>query len=251
MSILKLIKFQVIPDIKSIVLSNLIKYFKKDMKFLGKIGFSKLDNPHFFIHLPKCAGNSIKKYLKDNNFPTIILGHSTFYPFYKFPYEVSKSNNPNAFCVVRNPFERIVSAYFFLRKGGMNFMDEKTYNKYLSEYEDFQDFILNGLGNNKNCKTLIEKVIHLIPQTNFLINKDGELCVAKKNLIHLENFKKEFETYLHSLGKEYKELPWENKSCERRNYKDEYKNNEMIDIVSEVYDKDFNELGYSRRIVKI
>jgi hypothetical protein len=39
-------------------------------------------------------------------------------------------------------------------------------------------------------------------------------------------------------------LPWENKSCERRNYKSEYKNNEMINIVSEVYDKDFNELGY-------
>lgn len=86
----------------------------------------------------------------------------------------------------------------------MNFVDKETYSKYLSLYENFQEFILNGFGNKKSCKTLIEKVIHLIPQTNFLVNNDGELCVAKKILFILRILKKNLKPIYIRLEKNAK-----------------------------------------------
>lgn len=101
MNISRLIISQIIPEIKNTLLVNLIKNFPKEIKLLRKIGFKKAENlinPHYFIHLPKCAGNSIKQYLKENKFPTIILGHSIIH-FINFLMKSQKAIIPMHFAL--------------------------------------------------------------------------------------------------------------------------------------------------------
>ena len=61
------------------------------------------------------------------------------------------------FCFVRHPVDRLYSAYSFLKKGGINVYDQELFNNFLSNYSDFDDFVMNGLD-----KELINKIVHFI-----------------------------------------------------------------------------------------
>ncbi|MBT3465432.1 sulfotransferase family 2 domain-containing protein [archaeon] len=103
------------------------------LNFIKKYGLSEIlqkNGPHYFIHIPKTGGTSIKNYLRDNDIPTLFLSHDIEDPKYKYPNEISKKNNPHAFTVVRNPFDRVVSAYYFLKKKKLikNFMKKYLMN---------------------------------------------------------------------------------------------------------------------------
>lgn len=254
MSLFKLVKSCVPESVRDMVHRNMSSEFISGTKFALSYGFSslrELRDPHVFIHLPKCGGNSIAEYLSSNDLPTLILDHCVAHPKYKFPHELSKKNNPKAFCVSRNPFDRLGSAYFFLSDGGVVRDDEVTFEKYLSRYDSFQDFVLRGLGNEKTGAD-ITRLTHMIPQTEFVVDGDGDLCFAKENLVKFENLGPDFANYVRSRGHVSGKLPWENKTKSGRNYFDEYRNGDgslnrdMVDIVAETYDSDFERFGYSK-----
>ena len=64
------------------------------------------------------------------------------------------------------------SSYKFLQTGGMNEHDKVAFQKYLSKFSDFEDFVLNGLNNE-----IIYEIIHFVPQSEFICNKNGEILV--------------------------------------------------------------------------
>jgi hypothetical protein len=181
-----------------------------------------------FIHIPKTAGNSIKVSLKNNNYDNEWkrvnpFGHDSY-------FDISKNNiiypSVFSFTVVRNPFEWIYSYYrFILQSVRMNI------NK--DSYFSFYYF----LSNIKHKQKLFPSFNNMLNnQSYYFINESGKICVNK--VYRYENIK-ELETDLDiSLG---------NKNVgdySKEEYiKDYTKKN--IDLVKEIYARDFRNLGYS------
>ena len=66
-----------------------------------------------FIHIPKCAGNAVQKSL----FGEVVFGHQTIRQ-YQLALGSSEYRKAWKFAITRDPFERIVSAWRFLKNGG-------------------------------------------------------------------------------------------------------------------------------------
>jgi hypothetical protein len=85
-----------------------------------------------FKHIPRTAGNSIKEVLLDD---ILFLGHDFYGLGYKhLYYHIKKYTRSFVFSVVRNPYDRAVSAFFYLNKGGNNPLDEFDRIRYIERY---------------------------------------------------------------------------------------------------------------------
>src|SRR5579863_90564 len=109
-----------------------------------------------FIHVPKTAGTSIARALFDA-------------PVSAVPYLEYERANPSKFrryfkfCFVRNPWDRLLSAYFHVREhGGWGCEKEEV-----TRYEDFASFIRYGL-TPKNVRAWH----HFKPQHYFICDAD-------------------------------------------------------------------------------
>ena len=157
-------------------------------------------NKTIFFHIPKTGGNSIYESL----FEKEQWGHRDV-AYYRFVFGKKRFNSYFKFCFVRNPYDRLYSAYCFLKKGGMNQGDQDFNSTYLSEYSSFEDFVLNGLH-----KKEIINWVHFKPQCSFLKNKKGQLEVDFVG--KLENIESDFNKLKSLLKKENSILTHLNKS---------------------------------------
>ena len=183
-----------------------------------------------FIHIPKTAGVSLAKAIYGD---VSLEGHRSFY------FNSIALNTKNEvfffFAFVRNPFDRLYSAYKFLRKGGMNNFDKLTFETHLSEFKDFEDFILNGLN-----KKLIYQITHFIPQHEYLCDSKGNILVDF--IGRFENLDKDIILLSKKLKKDI------NLSHHNFNSKLDYTEvytDEMIYRVSNIYQKDIDIFKYN------
>ncbi len=209
------------------------------------------DSPLIFIHIPRCAGVSIDHYLKEHKVRAVVLGHNKRNPNYRYPYEISEKNNPDAYCVVRNPFDRLVSAYFFLENAGINQEDKADFEGLIKEYGNFENFVKYGLGNTSARPELLEQ-IHLAPQSTWITDEDGDLCLDQRNILRFENLEYDFRRFLELTANIPHELPKKNQSKKNgKSWREMYRkpdgsiDDEMVRIVSETYRKDFELFGYN------
>ena len=85
-----------------------------------------------FIHIPKTAGTSICK-----AFGVFTRGHASIK---KFPANIR--HHYFKFCFVRNPYDRLVSSYFYLKANGSNHIDKADNERFLISHDTFKDFII-------------------------------------------------------------------------------------------------------------
>lgn len=137
-----------------------------------------------FMHIPKTAGLAISNCLNEQ---IEVYGHDWRRPSYvPLPYYIeylkwSSLPVPAVFSFVRNPLDRLWSAYNYLLNGGINEVDKLEGERYLSGYDDFNDFILNGL-----CSAI--NLPHIRPQWHYLY-MDGK-CYAD-SIGHYESLEKD------------------------------------------------------------
>lgn len=93
-----------------------------------------------FKHIPKTAGESIRQIMPDE---TLFVGHNYYHPEYKHLYfDVEHYLKKFVIAFVRNPYDRIVSAFHYLNSGGNSPSDEKDRIKYIEKYnDDFTKFV--------------------------------------------------------------------------------------------------------------
>lgn len=183
-----------------------------------------------FIHIPKCAGIAVKRAL----FEDIATAHTKLSTYGKV-FEPELFLTYFKFTFVRNPWDRLVSAYHFLQRGGYGDADKKWFERELSGYKDFDDFVRNWLKAEN-----IHKHIHFIPQVEFLQdeNNDG----VKIDYVGLyENIENDFDYIARRLGLE-NTLKRENASP-HKSYKDYYCG-ATREIVRAVYLRDIERFGY-------
>lgn len=187
-----------------------------------------------FIHIPKCAGNSVQQGL----FGDIIFGHQTIRQ-YQVALTRSAYRGAWKFTVTRNPWKRIASAWRYMKKGGGNERDKAFFDKTLSQYETFDDFVNNWLvhQNLELCGCA-----HFKPQMHYIRQFGG--FVKMDYIAKLSDLQDDYLVMRERLGGE--ELGFYNQTDnEPADYAEFYRNKETYDNIARIYADDIKKLGYS------
>ena len=209
--------------------------------------YFKNDNINtLFIHIPKTGGSSLECYfsskfniklnnislylfmdnetkIKNNIIINTSLQHLTYKQIieYKTVFNIN-FDNIKIITIVRNPYERIISDLFWLKKINVNSTKEEVFNI-------IQPYLLSNDYDNHN-----------IPQYVFITDDNKEL-ISDINILHTETLTddmirlgyKDFNLYINVN---------ENKKVDYYNYL----NNESIKIINDFYHYDFILFDYDQ-----
>ena len=179
-----------------------------------------------FIHIPKAAGKSVATTLYGDDKP----GH--YYASDYYMENKLKFNDFYKFTFVRDPVERLKSAYYFLIEGGGSAGDKKFGRELKKQTASFDDFVLNWLDEDR-----LYSWIHFVPQYEFLCI-DGKLAVDYVG--RFENITKNFADVASKINCNNK-LAEINKT---KSQKIEVLNGLVIDKIRHLYQRDIELFGY-------
>ncbi|MBM7571383.1 hypothetical protein JOC48_001879 [Aquibacillus albus] len=185
-----------------------------------------------FIHVPKVAGNGILKSLELE-----APRHTHLYTYESEDFK--KYNEFFKIGFVRNPWDRIVSSYFYLKNGGMKNKNDLYMQQQLDRFNSFSDFIYE-LHLNKNFRKEMLKKVHFKPQYSWMMNSIGELEMDYVG--RFENLTEGFEIIKRKLNKPEAKLKNYNSSKHDPYWK--YYDKELIQCVGEIYKKDIELFNY-------
>ncbi|WP_052055837.1 sulfotransferase family 2 domain-containing protein [Myxosarcina sp. GI1] len=189
-----------------------------------------------FVHVPKAAGVSICKALFGN-----FAGHHTTLSKYQLVFSQSEFDRYFKFTFVRNPWDRVFSAYNFLQKGGLTKEDKRWAAAEIAPFASFDDFVRMGLH-----KPIIQKWRHFRPQVDFLLIP-GSSKLQVDFLGFFENLQEDFQYVVDKLNiHDIPDLKHENATNphQKLDYKDFY-TDKTRNIVAEIYKSDLDIFGYS------
>jgi len=184
-----------------------------------------------FIHIPKVVGISISEAIYGDQ-----IGHKR--ALYFKTYDPVKYNSYYSFTCVRNPLDRLLSAFSFYKKGGMWNVDAYWGRKNLSEFNTFRDFAL-FLGDGSRKAQSILTWLHFRTQ-HFFISDEGDNIIVDF-IGKIENIEMDFNYVCSQLGLNAN-LGHKNRSS-HSDYREVY-DAEMESIVRDIYQKDFSHLAY-------
>jgi chondroitin 4-sulfotransferase 11 len=198
--------------------------------------YQEINDMHklIFIHIPKNAGISIEEALFGKK-----IGHKSILQFEA--HNEKKYDEYFKFTVVRNPFDRLVSAFHFLKKGGINPVDKKWSDKNLMNIDDFESFVYK-LKDKKFAKKVLNQQ-HFRPQYKYLVTSKGTLNIDL--IMKFENLSSDFVKLTDMINMKDKTLEHKNKSD--RNSWEEYYDENSKELIHKLYQKDF-ELFYEKRL---
>lgn len=185
----------------------------------------------FFIHIPKCAGTSI---LGLNNKQFEVFSHdlrNKNFKYFKDSYE--RSFSKFSFTFVRNPWDRLVSSYEYLKSGGNNFRDLEDYEKIFSKYGNFRNTILNW-------KQDFFHQIHFKQQLEWICDNNGNVIVDFVG--RFENLQQDFDIACDKMQVTRIQLPRVG-NISHKHYT-EYYDDETVEIVAQKYAQDIDYFRY-------
>ena len=182
-----------------------------------------------FVHIPKAAGTSVALSLF-GELPfhytaiqyRVIFGRSDFRRYFKFAF-------------VRNPWDRLYSAYRYLRAGGWDDKDKAWAEQHLAPYPDFNAFVLDWLTADN-----LRAYMHFRPQVEFVCDRRGRPLIDY--LGYFETIEDDFRVVSGRLGTAVT-LDHVNASG-RADYRSVY-SAEAARRVAEVYRRDIAAFGYA------
>ncbi|MBD3896209.1 sulfotransferase family 2 domain-containing protein [Halomonas sp. ML-15] len=185
-----------------------------------------------YIHIPKAAGTSVNKAIYGRT-----LGHYTADEIQsRFPKLFVKAF---VFSFVRNPWDRVLSAYRFAKVGKTDSMGMYRPEQYqIPEFESFERFLFEWL-----AKQSILKVDFVFqPQSKFVLGKDGQSMVDYIGKV--ESLDTDMKYVESVLGKNIS-VGRENITSEKADYRSAYVNDDMVELVRSLYREDVDKFGYT------
>ena len=209
----------------------------------------------YFIHIPKSAGNSIKhafynkhlfgrqiksKFLFDRLHPIIKTFKSNPTPinlktcilvtslFHKNIYEEIKNVTPRfCFAFTRNPWDRVVSSYFYLRERNLKEIPKSmTFESFVIELKENWGSDFGG--------AVVKR------QLDFITDPNGNIFVDF--LGRYESLQKHFDEVCKIIGIEPITLLITNNTI--HDHYTTYYNEKTVKIVEELYEKDIDAFRY-------
>lgn len=111
-----------------------------------------------FVHIPKTGGTSICESLFSGN----CAGHARFAQL-EMLFSQQELRKFFKFCFVRNPWDRFLSAFRYLKTGGINVLDQACAKKFRLNLMCFEEFVIEFSSNRR-----LQQQIHLRPQWTFV-----------------------------------------------------------------------------------
>lgn len=165
-----------------------------------------------FLHMPKCAGSSIKKLLESNNKDLLILDYESFFTEPKierdkkilqcleqpeilntekivyghfFPVKyIGNSSPPNLklVTIIREPIDRLISHYYFWKSG--DFSSHYLWRKMKEHNWSLTDFILCEEMRNFYCQYFTKIPIQFFTYIGIYenLNQSVDLCFSNLGL---------------------------------------------------------------------
>ena len=169
-----------------------------------------------FIHIPKNAGSSIEEYFANGSFKIQPNKHADIHEV-KLKFKIIYDNY-RKFTIIRNPYDKMVSWYFYLKRNlGENY-NIIEFNKWIKDPAKFWH--------------ADDPVSYLKPQFEWVDNT--------VEIIKFENINKELNNFFGEIIS----LSITNKS-NRDHYLEHY-NKESLNIVYERYKEDFEKFNYKK-----
>ena len=205
------------------------------------------------MHIPKTAGNSITKALQDfsdvrldaaaspfgkrkgDNFfvADLEFGNIKHWPLKNYEEAMGDEiKNYLVFSCVRNPWDRLVSAYFFFKQAGVDFNSQAKNLSIPSDAFDPHEFKLMIESDNINIRQLLR------PQSDFLKSNEN----LPVTLIRYESLQVDFNHITKSIGLPKLRLPILNKS-KRPKYRD-ILDSKSASTIAALYESDITEFEY-------
>lgn len=203
-----------------------------------------------FVHIPKTAGTSITHSLsKLTTWCDVELGGTKYGDEIEVPYRrrfrLHKHSGADAiasvvgeevwndyftFAFVRNPFDRLVSAYHFYRQWPHRSVDE------VREMGSFKEFVFSSfLEKDRQAATRPTGL------QSTLLTRRGEIAVKK--MLRYESLVEDFRDVSAVLGADDIRLPKTNAS--KRGHYADYYDEETALAVRQMFREDFDRLGYA------
>jgi len=194
--------------------------WQKDSKYKNKeYPWKKhqiFNNNLLFLHIWKTGGSSMKNFFQNHEKSK----HASHQMCYQIIDEIGieKYKKFVTFTVVRNPYDRVVSIYFYRKQQCKNINCS------------FEDFLKS------------DKFKKHIPMYYHITYNGDVLC---KYILKLENIKEDLKNMLkeEKIDKSVEHFP-KVRSSRHKIYLEYYKDRELIDIVNEYYKTDFELFGY-------
>lgn len=185
-----------------------------------------------FVHIPKAAGTSVNEALYGR-----FMGHIPAASIQR--WGSAAVNSLPSFAITRNPWDRLVSAYRFAKRGsgvggGGAVWHPEQYR--VPEFENFELFVTEWL----TRRDIAALDYAFQPQALFVTNSNGELLpdyVGK-----LEDLASTIKFIERQVGTTPL-LPKANRSGEKVDFRSFY-NPRLVEIVGRVYAEDVNKFGY-------
>tara|TARA_B100001939_G_scaffold225054_1_gene193769 strand:+ start:261 stop:854 length:594 start_codon:yes stop_codon:yes gene_type:complete len=188
-----------------------------------------------FIAIPKNASLSIAAALQETEHP--VYHHKAYIDFSESDYQ--------KFCVCRNPYDRIFSAYWFIINNNLYYPEDVEFSKQVKQFADFNEFVINYLSFQQTppCQvvdtydTNMKTTCHFLPQSNWVCDSWYKPFQDIKiyRYENLEKLEKELEI----------RMPFHYNKSNKPNYLDVY-NEQSKDIIYSMYKYDFVNFGYEK-----
>lgn len=170
-----------------------------------------------FIHIHKTGGSSVKNFFHKGKGDK--ASHMTVKSIIK-NIGMEKFKKYSTFCVVRNPYDLIVSHYSY-----------RVQTNRIKKI-NFNDFILN------------KHFLHVPPQVEYLKYNNEIYC---NDILRYENLVDDVDKFItkHNINLNISNFPHSRKS-KRKDYKEYFTNKEVLDVVNEHYKEDFETFNYKK-----
>lgn len=196
-----------------------------------RLRYSTGPNGCIFIHIPKCAGISISKSL----FGRVGPGHVSMRD-YSEAFDPDELSLFFKFTFVRNPWDRLASAYYFLKTGGITFWDARFASRHLAPFDSFEQFVLRWVTPDN-----VIGYWHFMPQTSFFCDEESRALVDFVG--YFEHLDDDFAQVCRRLGLVRSLARLNRTPRPSADYRDLY-TPAMRRTVEDVYGRDITVLGY-------
>lgn len=184
-----------------------------------------------FVHIPKCAGTSVAQAV----FGQRKFAHRSVRDYQRMfsPAEFSAFYK---FTVVRNPWDRLVSAWNFLRSERCPPGDQSWVKRHLMPYETFEHFVHDGL------KRYPIRDFYMFRSQSSYLCLPGQDALLVDKICHFETLIDDLDGVFQALGAPA--VPLRHLNVSRHADYRSYYSADSWDAVARTYLRDISILGY-------
>lgn len=111
------------------------------------------------------------------------------------------------FCIMRDPVDRVLSAYHFLKGGGINGTDARDWRRFCGGFESFDDFVEFGL------EPASREQLHFLPQWFWIDTPGQDVDLDRVRVLRFDRLSSEVKRFAEEFRLRLPGLPHKNKSA--------------------------------------